>query len=229
MKELHMPPIHISYRKPYELLHSYREIFGREIYRFHAVSSTPVIIDCGSNIGLSVLYFKSLYPQARVIAFEPDPGNFNLLQMNLTSNKIDGVTLHQEAVWTSNGTVTFNAASSEASHITEMTTGVSVPARRLKEVLAEEGTIDFLKIDIEGAEYPVLQDCVAELEKVNHLFLEYHGLSRETAKLSDLLAIVKNAGFQLYIRNAADNLQYPFLDKNTGTIYDVQLNLFCYK
>jgi hypothetical protein len=41
--------------------------------------------------------------------------------------------------------------------------------------------------------------------------------------------ILDQAGFAVYVQNAADNLQRPFLTKTTNTIYDVQLNLFCYK
>jgi hypothetical protein len=43
------------------------------------------------------------------------------------------------------------------------------------------------------------------------------------------LRIVSNAGFKTYIKMAADNLDMPFYQKQTGTIYDVQLNIFCYR
>jgi hypothetical protein len=54
-------------------LHGYQEIFEEECYSFNASSSYPFIIDCGSNIGLSIIYFKRQYPNARIIGFEPDP------------------------------------------------------------------------------------------------------------------------------------------------------------
>src|SRR5688572_8635835 len=52
---------------------SYSEIFKRGIYRFETPSESPQIIDCGANIGLSVIYFKRLFPAARITAFEADP------------------------------------------------------------------------------------------------------------------------------------------------------------
>src|SRR5215203_998957 len=58
---------------------SYSEIFKRGIYRFETQSDSPVIIDCGANIGLSVIYFKRLFPAARIIAFEADPSVFDVL------------------------------------------------------------------------------------------------------------------------------------------------------
>src|SRR6266487_3582389 len=51
----------------------YNETFKYNQYRFTADTSAPFILDCGSNIGVSVVYFKTLYPQAKIIAFEPSP------------------------------------------------------------------------------------------------------------------------------------------------------------
>ena len=55
-----------------------KDIFVRRIYHFESHRSDPLIIDCGSNIGLSILYFVSTYPSSRVIAFEPDPDDLSL-------------------------------------------------------------------------------------------------------------------------------------------------------
>jgi FkbM family methyltransferase len=228
-KQLQLGKLTLYYKRPYELLHSYREIFEEEIYRFESYKKEPVIFDCGSNIGLSVLYFKQLYPQARVIAFEPDPNNFQLLQQNAEKNKLSNLELHQAAVWTRDGSISFAANESEASHITETADGNQVSARDLKALLALEQEVDFLKMDIEGAEGEVIPHIRAQLPKIRHLFLEYHGKVEETEKLNRLLQLLQEAGFQVYIRNAADNLRHPFVEKRTHTIYDVQLNLFCYK
>ena len=64
-------------------LHSLEEIFEEEVYRFQTENKTPLIIDCGANIGLSVLYFRRLFPNAKIIAFEPDEGIFKILQKNM--------------------------------------------------------------------------------------------------------------------------------------------------
>src|SRR5262245_55665784 len=49
-------------------VNTYAEIFQRELYRFHTDSAGPKILDCGANIGLAVIYFKRLYPHARITA-----------------------------------------------------------------------------------------------------------------------------------------------------------------
>ena len=100
---------------------------------------------------------------------------------------------------------------------------------RLNTILQNPGPVDFMKRDSEGAEYEVMEDISNELGVVKNLFLEYHGKVEDTKKLTRLLTIVQEAGFRVYIRNAADNLDYPFVQERTGTIYDVQLNIFCYK
>lgn len=219
----------IYYKRPYELIHSYKEIFEKEIYRFNSHKTNPTIFDCGSNIGLSVMYFKQLFPGAHIIAFEPDEQNFNILKLNIEKNGIDNIDLNKKAVWINDGTIMFASNESEASHIATGGTGHVVPTIKLSRLLKEIQEIDFLKIDIEGAESEVMEDITPYLGKVKNLFLEYHGKATETSKLNRMLEQLNNAGFMVYIRNAADNLCYPFIEKQTGTIYDVQLNIFCYK
>jgi hypothetical protein len=70
----------VYYRRPYELLHTYTEIFTKGIYSFRCTTEAPLIIDCGSNIGMSILNFKTQYPKSRIIAFEPDNSNFEILK-----------------------------------------------------------------------------------------------------------------------------------------------------
>src|ERR1700693_4874079 len=56
----------------------FEEIFIRQDYIFVSRRPDPLIIDCGSNIGMSILYFKRRYPKARIIGFEPDPATFDM-------------------------------------------------------------------------------------------------------------------------------------------------------
>lgn len=229
VKKVKIGNLVIWYKRPYELLNTYKELYEKGLYKFSSSTTSPIIIDCGSNIGLSVLYYKQLYPFSSIVAFEPDEQNFLLLQKNVASNNLSEVQLHQAAVWIHNGTISFEGRESEASHISDGDTSHQVASLRLKDVLEQHDQIDFLKIDIEGAEWPVLVDCKESLQHVAHLFLEYHGKVDDTNKLTELLDIVKQNGFKVYIRNAADNLEHPFEERTTATIYDVQLNLFCYR
>ena len=222
----------INYIRPYEVLHTYKDVFENDIYKFRASSDRPLIIDCGANIGISILYYKTLYPKADIIAFEPDKTNFQLLSKNVNQNNLNGVNIHEAAVWIENGMISFAANAAEGSSIAASGEGdnvVPVSCVRLAGILNQHQTIDFLKIDIEGAEAEVIKDCAPGLTKVENMFLEYHGTINETGKLIMILELLTTSGFKVYIRNAADHLSTPFYDKTSGAKYDVQLNLFCFR
>ena len=67
----------ISFPPFYPIFGQMREIFMNRVYFFKTERSNPLILDVGSNIGLTVLFFKKFYPGSLVYAFEPDPDNFN--------------------------------------------------------------------------------------------------------------------------------------------------------
>lgn len=213
----------IWFYRSWELMHAVDEIMGRELYRFQAATTAPRIIDCGANIGLSVLYFLKLYPQSRITAFEPDVRNFELLQRNLGAYSTEQLDLRPKAVWVHNGHVTFDARGGEGSKISEET-GQAVRCTRLADLLHEP--VDFLKMDIEGAEYTVLKDCAPRLDNVKHLFLEYHGQMRQSYELTEMLDLLKEKGFDYYIREAADNVDYPYLKNGAVPGFEQQLNIF---
>lgn len=58
----------------------FNKIFKRQIYNFQIDNPAPYIIDAGANIGLGVIYFKKLFPDAEIIAFEPDPNIFAVMK-----------------------------------------------------------------------------------------------------------------------------------------------------
>ena len=84
-------------------LGSYHDILGRQVYRFASNRERPAVLDCGANIGLATLYWKQLYPAARVIAFEPDPEIFTALAWNCSEWQVADVQLVNSAVWTRSG------------------------------------------------------------------------------------------------------------------------------
>ena len=65
-----------------------KEKFIDEEYLIELGSSRPIIIDCGANIGVSLIYFKYLYPHSEVHCFEPYTFAFEYLQKNVAENKL---------------------------------------------------------------------------------------------------------------------------------------------
>ena len=232
-KTIKIDDVTITYEHRHSLFHTYEEIFVREIYRFRPLTSHPLIIDCGANIGLSILYFKKIFPGARIIGFEPDPHNFELLQKNLLQNPElnTHINLVRKALWINNNGVSFEAEGTEGSKINEQESSgrTRVETQDLKELLAGFDSIDFLKVDIEGAENKVIPDAAAQLYKVKNLFLEYHGKTQELEQLNRLLRIIGDLGFSVYMTTAADAMAQPFVQKNTSNNFDVQLNIYCFR
>lgn len=209
------------------LVHSIREIFLDEVYRFASPTKTPHIVDAGANIGLSVRYFKRLHPQSTVVAFEPDVEIYPLLVRNVGT--MPGVELHEAAAWTEDGELTFFSEGSLAgsSEIDFARKGkkIVVKAERLKDQLQRR--VDFLKIDIEGAENAVLFDLEDELSNVGALFFEYHSQPGRPQRLGELLDLVQRAGFR-YSINGAHGASHPFVQPiNDG--FDLQLNVSCFR
>lgn len=214
---------------PTELMHGFQEIFIEEVYK-QKLSSRPFIIDCGANIGLSVIYLKQLFPDAEIIAFEPDEENFGLLQKNIESFNYQNVLALKEAVWTENTTLQFASEGSMSSRIGSGSSGntVQVKAIRLKDYLNR--AVDFLKIDIEGAEFEVIKDVADELHFVNNLFLEYHGSFTQNSELNLILLLLTEKGFSYYMKEATSVYDNPFVRVKKGAVqYDVQLNIFCFR
>lgn len=210
---------------PFWVVNDFREIFWYQIYHFAAKRPDPLIIDCGANIGLSVLYFKLLYPQSRVLAFEADPAIFAVLQRNLATFGVQGVTAIDKAVWIDESTLQFAADGGVGGRVVPWTDGgvKHVPATRLRDSLQQP--VDLLKIDIEGAESAVLEDCRDLLPNVDKIFIEFHGDPNRPQNLQHILTMLSESGFRYYIKEAVDERR-P-LDFNwRWKRFDVQLNLF---
>ena len=179
---------------------------------------------------MSVIYMKQQFPQAEIIAFEPDETNFNLLNKNINSFGYSNVLLYKEAIWNENTTLLFSNESSMGSKIEIGTTSntIEVKAVMLKDFLNRQ--VDFLKIDIEGAENVVLTDIADNLHFVKNMFLEYHGTFDQNKELVKMINVISDAGFNFYIKEAASIYETPFYrTRNPYTSYDVQLNIFCFR
>jgi FkbM family methyltransferase len=222
--------IKVSFTDPLSFLHAIKEIFVEEIYLFKTTNHAPLILDCGGYIGISALFFKLQYPHAKIIVFEPDSKNFELAKENIASWKFNDIDLHQKAVWTNNDYIEFYESNSMASSVRPLGTKgnlVKIPAIRLKDFLEQK--VDFLKMDIEGAEYEVMLDIKDNLSNVEKMFVEYHGYYDEMHKLNSILDILTEQNFQWYIKEAADIYPRPFYDNKVVNTYDVQLNIFAFK
>ena len=103
-----------------------------------------------------------------------------------------------------------------------------VPAVRLQSYL-ENTIVDFLKIDIEGAELTVLNDCKKDLINVQRIFVECHSFVGSQQQIDEILTILKEAGFRVYMSNTGLRSQKPFMKIYTSAKMDMQLNIYGYR
>jgi FkbM family methyltransferase len=185
----------------------WHEIFAKGALRFTAATDAPRIFDCGANVGIASLYFKRLYPRARITAFEADPAVFVMLEENLTSNGVADVELVQAAVWTSNGRLAFRCEGSDSGAVEALQpslagTSREVPSVRLRDRLAEEGEVDLLKLDVEGAEFDLVHDCLDVLDRVKAISMELHEFDPARRRTPALLDELSLAGFTYSLTEA---------------------------
>lgn len=152
------------------------------------------------------------------------------MEKNIKSFQYKNVELINKAVWNCEGVLSFLEEGGAGGRIEKKKKNgkyKKVKTIRLKEFLTD-CKVDFLKIDIEGAEYKVIKDCEKELKNVANLFIEYHSFHNEDQNLHNILDIVQRAGFRYHIKEAfTTNL--PFVEKNLNFGMDLQLNIFCFK
>jgi len=208
---------------------TYRDIFEKQIYKFKTDNQTPLIIDCGANIGLSILYFKQLYPDSHIIAFEPDSKIFEILKKNVNNFGFHNIEIIKKAVWSSQTVLEFISEGADAgrvAHTESEENNYQVSTVRLRDYL--DKPIDLLKIDIEGAEIEVIKDCYDLFFNVKNLFVEYHSFVDCPQHLDTLLKLLKESGFRIYIQETNSNTQ-PFLRRNINLGMDMLLNIFAFR
>lgn len=201
-----------------------KEFFGDERMKFRSGRPDPVIIDCGANVGVSVLYLKSLFPAARITCFEPDAAVFACLEENLRSNGIRDVACRHEVVWVDEQGVSFGSEGADGGSVLRTSNAKTLPSIRLRDVLEQQADIDLLKVDIEGAETTVLIDCGDALCRVRNLYVEYHSMPDRPQDLHALLAMLAANGFRYYIHRIGVYHRHPFSGLEQAAM-DMQLDI----
>ncbi len=207
-------------------LWQFHEIYFLESYRFRN-SNDIVIYDLGANVGLSIKYFNELYPNARIVAYEPNPKAFECLKENTLDY---GVEIHQKAIWINDGYLEMGMDNADSSSIHGFGNTSKVECVDIQRIIQNEKKIDLLKMDIEGAEVEVLGRAKDFLSNVMNIFIEYHSYNGQPQMLSSLLLILESNSFRYFIRDEKDRkspLVSHFLSNEEAM--DMQLNIYAYR
>ena len=145
---------------------------------YFANTNIKVVVDVGSNIGISALYFLTRNKQAKCYLFEPDPNNIPKLHHNLSNYKAR-YELEEKAVSNEKAEVKFGIEKTGRYGGIDVKTGnyISVACLDINEVLenilSKEQQIDILKLDIEGAELKTVAAIKQSfLKRIKHIYIE---------------------------------------------------------
>lgn len=147
-------------------------------YDFQLPEAPRIILDIGANIGLATLWFKRRYPDARIIAVEPDPESFALLERNTSG--IAGIERLNAALTAVDGVIGLERGglNPSAFHVRALRPGEEgVEAIRMPSLLARYRlhAVDLLKLDIEGAEKEVFEaDDLSWMDSIRTIAVELH-------------------------------------------------------
>jgi FkbM family methyltransferase len=162
------------------------------------IENPKSIVDLGANVGYTTIYYGILYPKARILAVEMDGANYRLACRNVTPIGSRCSLVHA-AVWSRDGQIEYCGEEEQGYRVTNLECNdsrknvQSVASRGVLSILDEYGfnDVDFVKMDIEGAESEVFRGPLDWLTRVNALKIELH----PPMTLDECAAILGREGF----------------------------------
>ena len=207
------------------------------------IKKGDVVLDLGANIGYYTLIFAKLVgKRGKVFAFEPDPTNFSLLKKNVEINGYKNVELVQKAVSNKTGKIKLylcedNKGDHRIYNSHDGRQSIEIEAIRLDDYFKNyNGAVDFIKMDIQGAEGGAIQGMFNLLKKNNvKIITEFWsiGLKRFGIDSEECLKLLIEFGFKLYEVNEREKKIKPVNVPKLLEVYTPKkenfTNLLCLK
>jgi FkbM family methyltransferase len=139
------------------------------------------IVDVGANIGASVLYFASYFPDARIVAFEPFGDSYELLRRN--TEDLPNVSALNVGLYDRDARMPMEIGTQDSVTNSVARSCLAWPNRSVDVELREAGaalrgqgltTIDILKLDTEGCELPILRALAGLFGTTAVIYVEWH-------------------------------------------------------
>ncbi|MGI6250742.1 MAG: FkbM family methyltransferase [Anaerolineaceae bacterium] len=167
---------------------SVKETLLDRLYQKYGCEVQPgwIVVDIGAAIGEFPLEVASI--ACKVFAFEPNPESLSILRENMRRNGINNVDSYPLGVWNSAGRMQLSLPQGEPLQAQTVENDSSAAQQEsfetvtLGDVVEDyvRGKVDLLKMDCEGAEYPILLNTGTEiLAKIDRVIMEYHDLDNE--------------------------------------------------
>ena len=169
-----------------------REIFQDQCYRpVPFIKGVVNILDIGANIGAASIFFRFTYPQARIHAFEPGHGAFDMLAQNVAP--YPSIIAHKFGLWHCDQTAelfvgdhdyaTASLADPEGGNRASDRIDLKACGAELLKLGVK--SVDIAKIDTEGCEIPIIKDLIANYA-MRVIYLEFHS-EEDRFAIEDLL------------------------------------------
>ncbi len=223
-RTIHLPGIKLSFFNWRETLAIFISVFLRKEYAFRANTKTPFILDCGAHIGLGVLWFKKHYPQSNIVAFEPNPRTFKLLGLNIKQNKLKNVKVVNAALSNNEtGAIFYVGKDTQPketwgdtlfkSWFKEQDGFKKIEVRTIKLSNYINKPVDFLKMDIEGAETKVFEEIGNKLSLIKEIVFEFHKIpgNKKQSNPRIIYELLRNNDFAYKIERKVESKGRCFL------------------
>ncbi len=195
------------------------EVFEARDYqvleRIIKVAKSP-ILDLGAHKGFFSLYAAVLNPDVKIFAFEPESANFAVLKEHLKINKIDNVVAKNLAVASEEGQRELFLSDDSHNHsllnIDNAKTSF-VQATTLEKIFEKNNIAkcSLVKIDVEGAEFEILENLSAEVfQKVDNFYVEYHKYT-DDVQPEVLVKLFSKNGFKVKIEQSRYDKRFGFI------------------
>jgi FkbM family methyltransferase len=214
------------------------------------IKKGDVVIDIGAHIGYyTVLFAKLVGPEGRVFAFEASPTNFEILKKNVDVNGYQNVTLNNKAVSDKDGKLTLYITGRTSTENFLFKPENFIGSSKIKDTIEIDsitlddyfrdfkGQINFLKMDISGAEPRVIKGMGSILSKNDSLKIQQewwpnairtHGIEPESH-----LKLLTQMGYKIYEIDGANNklnlVTSDYLMKTYPNSKLEDINIFCKK
>lgn len=152
----------------------------------HTYVPPPLIVDLGANTGIFAVLAAAQFPTARLICVEPEPDNLDVLEKNVTPLGLRAE-VWAGAVGAHTGTVLLRGDTAQAhvAPLNQSPEGGQIVSQVPLTTIISEAAVALLKIDVEGAEYDIIDACPPGLlARVDRIAMEFHG-TREAPWIDD--------------------------------------------
>jgi FkbM family methyltransferase len=211
----------------------FKEIFMEDFYSIDEllkhISNEPVVLDIGGNAGYFSFLIASKRQRAKIFAYEPITENISVFQSNINRNKglEDRIHLEQKAV-TGKDQAFISLFFDNIGHNTVVASvypefseankkELQIKAVSLAQIIRENNlhTVDLVKLDCEGSEFPILYDSPSEVwPLIKCLAVEVHELDNGRRNFIHLSSFVKNKGFKVQSRLDPNGCYYLMAYRN---------------